>query len=232
LRICYMCGILFRLFRKCPVTDPCPLLLEAISRRGPDSLKTHQVERDDVILTFTSSVLALRGTGVTVQPQVDEADGSVLCWNGEAWRVDGKDLPRHNDTVEVFNLLKSASSSDPADFIKALRSIEGPFAFLFYDAVNDRIWYGRDCLGRRSLLIRKNDQHLEISSVAVGEHSKGWTEVDADGVYMLNLKSNETLHVPLVEQGTEVSGLSMVNSILLPRSVSNCYPIGIPVWKA
>src|SRR5690606_17776879 len=112
-----MCGILFRLFRKCPVTDPCPLLLEAISRRGPDSLRTHQVERDGAVLTFTSSVLALRGTQVTVQPLVDEATGSVLCWNGEAWRVNGKDLPRHNDTIQVFDLLRSASSSDPAELI-------------------------------------------------------------------------------------------------------------------
>lgn len=208
-----MCGILFRLFRKCPVTDPCPLLLEAISRRGPDSLSTHQVETKDSILTFTTSVLALRGTAVTVQPQVDETTGSVLCWNGEAWRVDGKEIPRYSDTIEVFNLLKNACTTDPADFIQALQRIEGPFGFVFYDAVHRRIWYGRDCLGRRSLLIRGDDEHFELSSVGVGRDSKEWKEVDADGVYMLDLKSKDrnVLHVPLVEQQTELDGLSMVS---------------------
>ncbi|RPA77080.1 hypothetical protein BJ508DRAFT_417291 [Ascobolus immersus RN42] len=204
-----MCGILFRLFRKCPVTEPCPLLLDTISRRGPDSLRTHQVEKNGDVLTFTSSVLALRGSEITIQPLVEDESGSVLCWNGEAWRLDGKDLARDNDTVDVFNLFRDASTSEPADFIKAIRSIEGPFAFVFYDAHNARVWYGRDCLGRRSLLIRETDEHLEIASVGIGKDSKEWKEVDADGVYMMNLKTNQTLHVPLVEQGIEVDGLSM-----------------------
>lgn len=58
---------------------------------GPDSLRTEtrNVQLDSQIrlhLTFVSSVLALRGNHVAVQPLVDEGTGNILCWNGQVRR--------------------------------------------------------------------------------------------------------------------------------------------------
>ncbi|KAL2172915.1 hypothetical protein VTG60DRAFT_93 [Thermothelomyces hinnuleus] len=72
--------------------------------------------------------------------------------------------------------------------LDVLRGIEGPFAFVYYDAVAGTVLYGRDRLGRRSLLAAAptGDGGLTLCSVA-GEAGGGWEEVEADGIYVLRL---------------------------------------------
>ncbi|KAH7328714.1 asparagine synthase-like protein [Stachybotrys elegans] len=160
-----------------------------LRNRGPDHLGTVQVtleqHRGPLFITLTSTVLSLRGDHVTKQPLVDGASGSVLCWNGEAWRIRG-DAVQGNDGEAVLSLLveSSASNSGETGVLDALRMIEGPFAFVFFDKPTKRLYYGRDRLGRRSLLIRGGES-LSFSSVADSDAS--WAEVEADGCYELYL---------------------------------------------
>jgi hypothetical protein len=50
------------------------------------------------------------------------------------------------------------------------------------------LFFGRDILGRRSLLRRlTNYGDLIISSVSDGHHDGGWAEIEADGVYCIDL---------------------------------------------
>ncbi|KAK4125569.1 hypothetical protein N657DRAFT_654199 [Parathielavia appendiculata] len=180
-----------------------PELKRCLVARGPDHFG--QVDRQQHIpidgshdgptetewsLRFTSTVLALRGDHVARQPLTDPRTGSVLCWNGEAWRVDGRPVEAgENDGEVVFARLVTASSGGAAGVdavLEVLRGIEGPFAFVYYDASAGRVFFGRDRLGRRSLLTASMGGGLALCSVAApGED--GWREVEADGVYVVTV---------------------------------------------
>lgn len=77
--------------------------------------------------------------------------------------------------------------------------IEGPFAFVYYEADGGRIWFGRDALGRRSLLtIRPKDEESQegseermgifLASVAPDGGGEGGEEVEAgQGVFYISI---------------------------------------------
>lgn len=181
-------------------------LKQLLYNRGPDHTGEAVVEIDKhgvpYYLSFTSTVLALRGGDVTPQPFVDRNSGSVLCWNGEAWKI-GSDVVDGNDGQDVFDILLHAVSAQdsPSKSIAAvhdvLKSISGPFAFVFLDRIHKQIFFGRDRLGRRSLLYSTNSKSMEFSSTA--DPSRGtWKEVEADAIYILSPEhrtlENETQH--------------------------------------
>lgn len=166
-----------------------PEFEENLRRRGPDHFGTLRAAVGELALSFTSTVLSLRGDHVARQPLVDESVGSVLCWNGECWGVDGRPV-EGSDTEAILGLLSRASQARaPGDgedaVLEALRTIQGPFAFIFFDKLAKRVYYGRDRLGRRSLLI-KPGLPLTLSSIAE-DASDSWVEVEADGCYTIEL---------------------------------------------
>lgn len=190
------------------------VLRERLRRRGPDhfgqasaelsvegsSTTGSETKERTLSLRFTSTVLALRGDGLTPQPFV-AADGSVFCWNGEAWRLGEEDVDQNktdeaadsakNDGAQLFARLAAADSED--HILCVLRAIQGPFAFVFYYAQSGRLFFGRDRLGRRSLLTRRKasqdvDVLLELSSVGGdADEAAPWREVAADGIYVADL---------------------------------------------
>ncbi|KAI0506475.1 asparagine synthase-domain-containing protein [Xylaria bambusicola] len=173
-------------------------LKQSLVNRGPDHFGQAQRELAcadadrQLHLYFTSTVLALRGDHVAKQPLQDKTPGgSVLCWNGEAWRIDGRPVDG-NDGEAVFSMLQSSGSSfhqtREAHVLDVLRRIEGPFAFVYYDSASSQIYYGRDRLGRRSLLIKPSDDtnSITLSSIA-SVPTNGWEEVSSDGIWSINL---------------------------------------------
>ena len=216
-----MCGIFFSLHEE-DYLAPNEELLDALRKRGPDSMgmRSRTVTIQPItsastlaqsrFLTFVSTVLSLRGDSIINQPLEDPKSGSLLCWNGEAWKIDNA-LVQGNDAKAVFDLLLQASQpcstcphhgSFPPDqglqnVIQAIESITGPYAFVFYDAQCRRVFYGRDALGRRSLVIKRYGAgSLAISSVPDATEADGWDEVEADGVYMLDFEGNAASHIP------------------------------------
>jgi asparagine synthetase B (glutamine-hydrolysing) len=229
-----MCGIFCSLSRHNYIV-PDTTTKRLLRNRGPDSIGQHQAliaaesHQEDATVrplhtTFLSTVLSLRGATVVEQPLRDEETGSVLCWNGEAWSINGE-VVKGNDSVAVFDRLLAASlcasSTETAAkaVIDLLSSIRGPYAFVFYDAGNKLLYYGRDCLGRRSLLRKStSDDTMVLSSVCDNTSGEAWSEVEADGVYTVNLdtacmpQSSVSLrHVPHhIIGSTEELGLSGV----------------------
>jgi asparagine synthetase B (glutamine-hydrolysing) len=113
-----------------------------------------------------------------------------LCWNGEAWKIGGIPV-EGNDAQAILDLLFEASASTAGDVqavLDVLLSIQGPFAFVYFDKPARKVYYGRDRLGRRSLLAlhSQDGSSLALSSIADTADSR-WEEVDADGVYVLDL---------------------------------------------
>ena len=206
-----MCGFSLLCSPRCPPSAD-EDLLDIVGRRGPDDI--HIIHRDVLLtdrsrpstfetlfyFTLVASVLSLRGEVVS-QPLIDKASGSLLSWNGEAWRVSGQ-LVTGNDSEVVFRALllscskivKGAIPGMPDDELLAqaikevLHTVQGPFSFLFYEGVTQRIFYGRDVLGRRSLLISDNvGTGFRLSSVSTGPCSGVWREVETGGIFMLSV---------------------------------------------
>ncbi|KAM3520766.1 hypothetical protein NHJ13051_006660 [Beauveria bassiana] len=188
-----MCGIHAAISHN--VSSPISGTLEANLRcRGPDHLGSLTISLPDndshLCVALTSTVLALRGNHTTAQPLLDQDSGSALCWNGEAWRIHGQPVTG-NDGEFVLSKLVAASSHSKEAILNTLRAIEGPFAFVFVDKRNKSLYYGRDRLGRRSLLV-KLESPFQLSSIS-DSSTTGWLEVEADGCYSISLTSNSFL---------------------------------------
>ncbi|KAL8964776.1 MAG: hypothetical protein Q9183_004225, partial [Haloplaca sp. 2 TL-2023] len=171
------------------------------------------------------------GVAETQYSEYQESKSSILCWNGEAWSIDGQAV-KGNDAVAVFDLLLQAThpNESPAPrnpqavseaVVNALNRVQGPYAFIFYSPENGKIFYGRDVLGRRSLLMSDGqDGNIMISSVCTGNSSGNWTEVEANGIYVLEM-SNESPNpirtcVPWPESNRLHVAASSKNTQLLP----------------
>ncbi|KAF7544748.1 hypothetical protein G7Z17_g9699 [Cylindrodendrum hubeiense] len=198
-------------------------LTQCLAKRGPDHTGTVQTQvasgdpdRGACFLTFTSTVLSLRGDHVAKQPLVDDASGSVLCWNGEAWGIRGEPV-QGNDGEAVLALLteagRSAAGSDGIlnALLDALRAVEGPFAFIYFHKPTRRLYYGRDRLGRRSLLV-KAGLPFALSSVAETP-MEGWAEVEADGCYVLSLDESDLVTNMAPTRHDWAHDISLVSSI-------------------
>ena len=214
-----MCGIYASVSKTGPI-HPNPELKQRLCRRGPDHLgeldTQTNTEKGTVSLSFTSAVLALRGGHLAVQPLVDSRTGSILCWNGEAWNI-GHGLVEGNDGETVFDLLTSRTSSLSAfdsvnSVLETIQSISGPFAFVYFDKVHELLYFGRDCLGRRSLLLNVESINtiVQFSSIA-GTICGSWREVEADGIYVLAI-SNVPAHPSLI-------------SVPIEYTESACFPV-------
>lgn len=176
-----------------------PNLERRLRNRGPDHLGSEVIQLSStdpsLFLTLTSTVLSLRGDHIARQPLVDHASGSVLSWNGEAWKIHGHPV-QGNDGEAVLSLLATTSGiEDNRDkVLNVLRAVEGPFAFIYLDKPAKCLYYGRDRLGRRSLLV-KAGAHFSLSSTAE-PLTEGWAEVEADGCYTLDLNQTDLSHGP------------------------------------
>ncbi|KAK8845569.1 hypothetical protein IAR55_006284 [Kwoniella newhampshirensis] len=117
--------------------------------RGPDCQRSHTEMIDladgkGIEVTLSASVLGLRGE-LTSQPMVGKR--GILGWNGQVFQ--GLEVGKEeNDTRKIFDRLESGEEPD-----NVLKGIEGPFAFIYLDLINQRIHYQLDPLSRRSLLI-------------------------------------------------------------------------------
>ncbi|RUS18397.1 hypothetical protein BC938DRAFT_475991 [Jimgerdemannia flammicorona] len=82
--------------------------------------------------------------------------------------------------------------------LETLERIDGPYAIVFWQASAKKLWFGRDCLGRRSLLWhrpRSGDDSFMLTSVGALISAGGNSEVQspffeelpANGIYCLDV---------------------------------------------
>lgn len=218
-----MCGIHAVISANSGGQQLSPNLRQSLSDRGPDYLgqATRRVpinaQGSDISLTFTSTVLALRGNHVAKQPFEDPVTDSVFCWNGEAWKIDGN-LVNGNDGEAIFALLRANSGADIGPrrtyILNTLRSLQGPFAFIYYDAPGKCLYFGRDRLGRRSLLIdRSADARIVAFSSIADSSNPSWKEVAADGVYSMPLTCNNVFDIgPRKDDWLASGGANLVSA--------------------
>ncbi|KAG5443069.1 Asparagine synthetase domain-containing protein 1 [Clonorchis sinensis] len=155
-------------------------------------------------------ILSQRGSSVTAQPLLTISSLTnktyYLLWNGEVFHFADKLIdqrfqdPLVNDADVLLSLIRDADTLEK--LLCLLSSVQGPFAFILIEFPTNLIYFGRDRLGRRSLVARyaavsDEDNHKVldcISSVVLlscSEQSKAdehsWIELPASGVYAAQL---------------------------------------------
>ncbi|PIA15962.1 hypothetical protein COEREDRAFT_15801 [Coemansia reversa NRRL 1564] len=181
-------------------------LTAANSRRGPDAHSEMISLYPLACVKLGAHVLHLRGPHTQTQPIVAEDTGDIFCWNGEVFS--GLDIGNSNDGAVLLENIQQIKLQHPTDYIlRMFSTIEGPYAFVYLDHSQQKLWFARDYLGRRSLLTKTiNNRTLLISSVAdVGckeepSDTSGWFELPAQRIYCLdlaNLRQTEHEMVPL-----------------------------------
>lgn len=125
-------------------------MLGSIAYRGPDQEGTWTGNG----LAFGHNRLSIMEPEGGRQPRVDAASGNALIYNGEIYghrrfdkelRDAGCTLRDHCDTETLFWLLSERGVEH------TLRTIDGMFAFAWYDAGDDALYLARDEFGQKPL---------------------------------------------------------------------------------
>ncbi|KAI0321107.1 asparagine synthase-domain-containing protein [Amylostereum chailletii] len=213
-------------------------LQEANKFRGPDS---QRIERLDIQnsssrsfkLECFASELLLRGDRAIVQPHIHPETGDILCWNGEIFQ--GLDIDIHeNDGEKLFKTLTALH--EPEDIVELFGTIEGPHAFAYYHSLSQRLFFARDPLGRRSLLIHRPSEispYFFLASVSSGSCiGYDMAELSTDAIYVLDLKRLCEAHDPTAEFNDCLTALSRVqdspSSIIVPFAIPEKVNLLIP----
>ncbi|KAF5337217.1 hypothetical protein D9611_003371 [Ephemerocybe angulata] len=198
-----MCGVFFSLHgydieentsSQELVYSLCANLRKANAERGPDRQSSivrrisdpQDLKRPVRTAEFYGSELRLRGEAAIQQPH--ELNGNILCWNGEIFG--GLEVgPQENDGVKLLEALAAAKEAD--EIIGIFGRLEGPYGFVYYHAALNQIFFARDPLGRRSLLVHRPTAELPallISSVSSGTHPNlNFEEVSTDCIHCLDI---------------------------------------------
>lgn len=196
-----MCGIYCSISTSKP-SKPSAGIEELLRQRGPDYYDHEQIELDvgnddgtlrTIYITLAASVLALRKERDDIpvpQPFALPDNRGFLCWNGELWRYDGNAITG-SDTKFIAERLADIDEDSPhahSRTLDVLGWIRGPYSFIYFNFARQMLYFGRDCVGRRSLVTtRVEDGGFVLSSAADLEMGVEWEEVDADGIYHVDL---------------------------------------------
>ncbi|KAK9447600.1 asparagine synthase-domain-containing protein [Limtongia smithiae] len=170
-------------------------VLEALRCRGPDCYGERYVETPSgKTLHMYSTVLSMRDP-LVAQPL--QGSSGILQFNGEIYDLDSDVLltPAHaaattNDTALVLQLFERVG------VFSTVQLLRGEYAFVYYDLRDNVLWFSRDCVGRRSLLVnRSSSDAIALCSVPpTDSHLRtAWTEVRAGYIYKVSLASAELL---------------------------------------
>ena len=178
-----MCGILVAVDH-----GRCTKELEVeLSKRGPDCSAKVQICHRNRRLEMHGFVLGMRGQ-LTSQPLhtlLNSSDFTCLLFNGEIYSgLSVSDSA--NDSKELFDCLLGAKTEE--EMLEIFSKIEGEWALCLLFKGN--LYYGRDYLGRRSLLIQHRHGGFLVSSVS--DQTTGWNEVPATGIFKYDFQ-NEIL---------------------------------------
>lgn len=167
-------------------------ILQPLQKRGPDFTQHFSTGIEDFFsIQAIYSVLSLRGpapnaNNPTAQTLHSEASPTFLLFNGEIYDGFGENDEIVSDTDRLRMLLNEslAENKDPLQTLDALR---GPWALIFWHQPTKRLYFGRDCLGRRSLLIDVvPGSHVTITSTPPPHLRRSFVELPPHGLAYLD----------------------------------------------
>jgi asparagine synthetase B (glutamine-hydrolysing) len=183
---------------------------DVLQRRGPDHQSLIVVPTPQKV-TLVATVLHLRGNIMMKQPL--QFPWGSLCWNGEIYQYISEDGPslcevpyEQSDTNVVArivsNELAKATTNNKMSTLEAIavaisRIWNGEFAFCILTETT--LYYGRDRLGRRSLLTCKDESSglWQLSSVPTS-FDQSWQELIPGYVYEYKLSTHNVQSIPFI----------------------------------
>ncbi|CAM2719075.1 unnamed protein product, partial [Rotaria socialis] len=172
-----------------------------LNARGPDFQTQHGPISltSNLYVTFAVSVLALRGYKQQQQPFIDE-DGNILLLNGEIYEGALQISADDNDGVVLSQHLKRCSTD--IDICNLISALEGCFAFIYFQKKTNSLYYGRDRLGRRSLLYStETDPPSNIKMIlsSVQLNNLSYTELDSNILHKLTvIEADHTFKIDFI----------------------------------
>lgn len=166
--------------------------LQAVMNRGPDYCLYTCFTNKSIHYLLLSSVLSLRQP-FTRQPMVQL--GLILQYNGELY--DERNFCG-NDTKFVFDRLQTAVASvmdgsggpnRESAILSAVSDLNGEYAFVVTDLVENTVYFGKDSVGKRSLLYFLEANEVVVASVL--PNKEDIVECKGGIVYKVDLKSFE-----------------------------------------
>ncbi|CEL57641.1 Asparagine synthetase domain-containing protein 1 OS=Danio rerio GN=asnsd1 PE=2 SV=1 [Rhizoctonia solani AG-1 IB] len=127
--------------------------------------------------------------GMCFQPHIG-SDGSIFAWNGEIFHG----IPVHNnenDGLKLFNMIQS-SRGDIDSLATILSELEGPYAFAYLHKSSQMLYFARDPLGQRSLLLHlpTPSEPIFLLCSASNHRSVDYEEISTSGIYSISLKGD------------------------------------------
>lgn len=183
-------------------------IIPEILARGPDYAQYRELRLKNMLFQMFSSVLSLRQPFAT-QPVVQE--DYILQFNGELYN---EECLETNDTTFIshkLNLELQLSKLREEAIMSVVCLLDGEFAFVLTDLLENRVYFGKDVVGKRSLLYSIHDHALIISSVYHGRH-ENVIECKSDRIHIYDLEHktlSSKLYAELWKTHTQVHQLSL-----------------------
>ena len=169
-----------------------------LESRGPDGQATVREtieggEGRGCRMLMAASLLQTRGERKLQGPAMKDAQGNSLAFNGEIYAGLGGLNEHENDSLVLLREL-ARPEAKVDDILSKLR---GPWSIVYWQARTRTLWFGRDVIGRRSLLqfsssttnnnnkLTRHHPFFAISSVSL-PGCKDTSEIPP-GIYSLSL---------------------------------------------
>ncbi|RLV89452.1 Asparagine synthetase domain-containing protein [Spathaspora sp. JA1] len=187
-----------------PVKDDINKLIYKVSTRGPNYLNYTQYNN----LQMFSSILSLRQP-FTKQPII--RDQFILQFNGELYN---EECLQGNDTQFIIDTLHKNLGPDRRNTIlTTLKQLSGEFAIILIDLIEDKIYFGRDSIGKRSLCYDLTDSELLISSVSTIDFIECKNEFYEYGISSHELIVHKIHNLPSASNAVEQDETSLLDQL-------------------
>ncbi|PKI84982.1 hypothetical protein MVES_000755 [Malassezia vespertilionis] len=162
--------------------------------RGPDACAQEEHRLEDKHVRIGASVLGLCGSSVALQPMhASAAPHLVFLWSGEIFSTLDGDFDREkNDGTWIFAQIvqRVAAGNVCSAIVQTLAGVEGPYAYILLDLAAQCVYYGRDPLGRRSLLLHLSDVVCLASAVCMDTEDIVFEEVPCSTLWQLSVRGD------------------------------------------
>ncbi|CAE6448139.1 unnamed protein product [Rhizoctonia solani] len=152
------------------------------------------------------------------------SDGSIFAWNGEIFNG----IPvehSENDGLKLFNMIQN-SQGDIGSLKHILCKLEGPYAFVYLHKPSQMLYFARDPLGQRSLLLHlpTPSEPILLLCSASNHRDVEYEEISIDGIYSISLKGTvfecaESLTCTARDQSV-FDGWKTLNRTIPPEALS------------
>ncbi|KAL1376699.1 hypothetical protein pipiens_016743 [Culex pipiens pipiens] len=133
------------------------------------------------------------GTRATPCRQPIEDDRFALLFNGDLF-MDRDGPPEDSDTRWLFRQIVATRCE--AEELRSFLVLKGPFSLVLLDKVRRRVYFGRDCFGRNSLLVAVSGDGIVVSSVLGNKIQQKTVELPPNGIYYVDLaEDNLDFHI-------------------------------------